>query len=91
MSKRKTHAAIIDVSKQALLKLLDFEGGNILNVKFATDKYFKPDTISIVIEHPDLTEVYPESLLTHVAPEYLVSKRGHYKRIDPPKKHRRKK
>ena len=71
--KRKTHAAIIDVSKQALLKLLDFEGGNILNVKFATDEYFKPDIISIVV------------------PEYLVSKRGHYKRIDPPKKHRRKK
>ena len=56
MGKNKTNAAIIRVSKKALLKLLDFEGGTIHSIRSDPGKW-NPDEIEIVVEHPDLPEV----------------------------------
>ena len=53
MTKRKTHAAIIDIPNRLLLELLDFEGGSIVRIQ-TPDDVFKPDTTEFVIEHPDL-------------------------------------
>lgn len=66
----KKNAAIICVSKQSLLKFLDFEGGTIHRIQENPD-YWKPDTIEIILEHPDLDEVEDNYVLRRITPLYL--------------------
>ena len=87
MTKRKRHAAIIELDDDMLLSYLDFVGGSIVRV-FKEDHIWKDRTTSLVIEHPDLPEVVDGSHLQKIVPSYY-SNFGRIDRVDPPKQHRR--
>jgi len=61
------HAAIIRIDKKVLLKVLDFEGGEIHRV-YEAEQYFKPDYICIVLEHPDLPAVREGEWMVEITP-----------------------
>lgn len=88
MSER--YVAIIEVDAKILLKMLDFEGGIIHRV-FQPDEVWKPGTISLVLEHPDLDKVEDGYTLRRKIPIYKATygEGGSLlkvERIDPPKK-----
>ena len=63
--------------------MLDFEGGEIHDIRRPTDQW-EPYTIELVIEHPDLDKVEPGFILRRVTPTYILSRR-YVERLDPPK------
>jgi hypothetical protein len=80
------NAAIITISKEALLSILQFEGGVIHDIKISDEQWFQQ--IEIVIEHPDLPEVRKGDWLLKITPTYSVKKRGNFikmTRVDPQK------
>jgi hypothetical protein len=77
-----TNAAIIQINKQSLAELLDFEGGVVHEIRLGTHDYWKPDIIEIVLEHPDLPQVEDGDCMLRIAPAYIIGMR----RVDPPKK-----
>ena len=81
MSKEPRYAAIIVISKKSILDFLDFKGGIIHDIRQDMEQW-NPDEISIVIEHPDLPEVFDGSILTKICPAYTRP----MERVDPPKK-----
>ncbi len=64
------NAAIVLVDAKEILHMLDFEGGKIHSIRFSSSDYWRPDIIEILIEHPDLNEVYDGCQLTRITPEY---------------------
>lgn len=81
---RTIHAAIIDVSVETLLKMLDFRGGTLLDIR--TDfECWHNDLVQCKIEHPDLPEVPLGECLQRISPTYRVGSGGAPERIDPPK------
>lgn len=99
MEKEKKNAAIIIVSRDALAKLLDFEGGKILRVS-ERPEYWNPKDLELLIEHPDLPEVEDGYCLERIEPMYTSTIRvvqtdeeneqaetfEKIERIEPPKK-----
>ncbi len=82
-----SHAATIEISKDILLSILDFSGGEIHDI-YVPKEVWHPDIIRIVIEHPDLPEVSPAEELPIVVPTYQqVYKRQLVvvERTNPPK------
>lgn len=79
-----TNVAIIDISAKVLLEILDFEGGEVVGIRFPVE-YYKGQIIELVLEHPDLPEVREGDQLTHIIPAYKGTQRER-KRVDPPKK-----
>ena len=81
------NAAIICVSKKALLDWLQFDGGVIHGVRVDPDEW-NPDTIELIIEHSDLDRVFDGFVLRRITPAYKFWRRGRFfkkLRIDPPK------
>ena len=74
--------AIIKVDKESILKMLQFEGGVIHDVRINQD-YFMPNQIEFVIEHPDLPLMIEGDFLLTIIPTYKDA--GSLARIDPPK------
>jgi len=86
MDRTKHNAAIITISKEALLGYLQFEGGKVHSIKLDDERW--ADNIEIVVEHPDLPEVFNGSTLIKITPAYRFWKRGRFikmLRVDPPK------
>ena len=77
--------AVIKVDKESILKMLQFEGGVIHDVRI-NQNYFMPNQIEFVIEHPDLPLMIEGDFLTTIVPTYNLKEDGSLKRIDPPKK-----
>ena len=82
VEKGVTHAGIIIIDKEVLLKLLDFEGGTIRWIGESFECW--SHSVELVIEHPDLPEVADGYRLMRISPEYHTL--GETVRIDPPKK-----
>jgi len=94
MVKELRYAAIIEIGSKILLKMLDFEGGKIHRVYLPEDRWI-PDTICIVLEHPDLDKVEDGFVLRRIQPMYqsIYGDNGcllKVERVDPPKKEARK-
>ena len=79
--KQTDRAAIIVISEQHLLKLLDFEGGKIHDIRRPVDVW-RPNEFEIVLEHGDLDELLPGYTMRRIFPTYFRGKG----RIDPPKR-----
>lgn len=86
------NAAIICINKEFLLNWLQFEGGTIHRISIDPDVW-NPNTIELLIEHPDLDRVEDGFLLRRVSPMYMVEteivngKESHrIERVGPPKK-----
>jgi len=61
------HAAIISISNQFLLNMLDFKGGIIHRV-FMDDEFLAPTSFNMVVEHPDLDEIPDHERLPYITP-----------------------
>lgn len=82
------HAAIMQIGKTTLLRMLKFDGGIVHNIRVDPDVW-NPDIIEIVLEHPDLPKVEDGFTLTRITPLYLdeVDDTGQFHkitRIEPP-------
>lgn len=87
MAKQERNVAIICISKKALLDWLQFEGGVIHEVRVDPDRW-NPDTIELIIEHPDLDRVLDNFVLRRITPLYKSWRHGRFfkwLRFDPPK------
>ena len=79
------YAAIITISKKVLLDFLQFEGGEIHDIRLNKEQWM-PEEIEIVIEHPDLDKVEEGYALRRITPAYRFWTRGRYMkllRVDP--------
>ena len=88
--KKKRHAAIIEIDKDFLLRLMEFQGGKIYRI-YTRDDYFDPPNFFVVIEHPDLPEVEEGQPLAQVKITMATTfgENGvpiKIERMDPPKK-----
>jgi len=83
------HVAIVTISNELLLNMLDFKGGIVHRV-FMDDDFLEPTSFNVVIEHPDLPEVPINERLPHIKPimQYHYGQDStllKVERIDPPK------
>ena len=81
------YAAIVTIDKKVLLDYLQFEGGEIHDIRLDKDSW-SPNIIEIVIEHPDLDKVEEGFQLRKITPAYRRWERGRYTkllRVDPPR------
>ena len=88
----KINVGIVIIDENALLKILDFEGGTIIDVKTAFDEFI-PGKILLKIEHPDMPDVNIGDPLQRIVPLYqekTVEVEGELyrkvSRVDPVKK-----
>lgn len=85
------HGAIVGISADLLLRLMEFHDGGIIHRAYTKDEWLEPDTIYIVVEHPDLTAVPANKRL----PEINITLQITYgengvplkiERVNPPKR-----
>jgi len=85
------HAAIVEISTNLLLRLLEFHEGGTIHRVYTKDEWLEPKTFFAVIEHPDLPEVpvnesLPEIMITL---QTTCDENGvpvKIERVDPPKR-----
>ena len=85
------HAAIIVVGKKYILESIRFNGGQIHDIRTNPD-YWKPDTVEIVIEHPDLPAVRDGDIMQRITPTYQLDYSAavpSVRRIEPPEGQRK--
>ena len=87
---RTRHAAIVEISTDFLLRLMEFHNGGSIHRVYARDEWLEPHTVYLIIEHPDL----PAVPINQTLPEIKVTLQTTYgengvptliERIDPPK------
>ena len=87
MAEQERNAAIVCISKEAILDWLQLEGGVIHSVRTNPDT-LHPDIIELIIEHPDLDKVRDGDILRRITLEYKSWIHGRFckrLRVDPPK------
>lgn len=59
---------IMNITEEALLTLLKFEGGKIRSIHMSPSK---EGVIELKLEHPELTEVGPGEVIPTINPQYI--------------------